>query len=187
MSKRQIKEISSSNDENSQSGSSNDSEGKSSSDYSEDEANLSEESKNIDDPTSARIPHSEINKPNDFEDRKAAKRITDLENLYGLLPDIEPDVVEIHYDQFEGNAEKTYEFLNRGLNPYNRNIVVINSYGNSQPQNNNYVPVEPLNQDIMMVNNASIPMEEKKMISKALRKEKKKEIKKVTQARKIGF
>lgn len=178
---------------------------------SEDEAELSEESKTSDSATKhAAMPKSNITKPNEIEDRQTQKRIEDLENLYAMLPDQEPDIVEMHYDQFEGDTIKTYNYLSRGLNQYQGDqprVMVIDARGfQSVPHNHYDEDVVRLNDLISGGNNlqsekkrekeeirkANIDPEEKKMITKALdenykkeRKEMKK--KKVGKAKKHGW
>ena len=150
------------------------------------------------------MPFSDINKPNEIEDRNQAKRIEDLENLYELLPHTEPDVVEIHYDQFEGNVERTYNFLSKGMHHLGVNPlaseprVVVQMpvgadpftgapMGMGHPGYYHHPQPRPQqNEEEMVVNNAQLPEEEKEMINKALRSEKRK-VKKMKQAKKVGF
>ena len=131
------------------------------------------------------MPKSDI-KPNDLDDRQQQKRITDLENLYEMLPDVEPDVIEMHYDQFEGDTLMTYNYLSRGMHNFARAATAIFE-GGFTPYNDDYalhnlvtggslIP-PPRDMDEVQVAQANLPPEEKKMLNKAIKEEKKKEVK----------
>ncbi|CAI2378898.1 unnamed protein product [Moneuplotes crassus] len=162
----------------------------------EDEANLSDESKEEDQPGVYGMPTSDINKPNELEERRVAKRTTDLENLYALLPDVEADVVEIHYDQFDGNADRTYNYLNKKFNGISDNPMMALALAQSPnlgdsndlpPRSIYYRPAPQPDMDKVQVNTSNLPAEEKKMIKQALQEEKKKNAKKMKSAKKVGF
>ena len=145
------------------------------------------------------VPRNNI-KPSDFEDRQTDKRIEDLESLYAMLPDIEPDIIEIHYDQFEGDSLKTYNFLSRGLHQYGKimpqPIVIVDrgglfplvtTHGDDEVGLNDINLGGPIlrNRDEVAVEVSNLPREDKEMIKKALNDERK--IKKVDKAKKKGW
>ena len=149
------------------------------------------------------MPESNITKPNEINDRQKQKRIEDLENLYAMLPDHEPDIIEYYYNQFNGDTIKTYNHLSRGLDEYHSQprMIIVDQRGFTPMQPTNYdEDVDNLDDlvnggnrlqaqqriDKAQVNQANIDPEEKKMIEKALKDDYKKEKKEIKKKKKVG-
>lgn len=145
------------------------------------------------------VPQNNV-KPGDFEDRQQQKRVEDLESLYGMLPDVEPDIIEIHYDQFEWDPLKTFNFLSRGLHQYGKVIPqpiiivdrgglfpMIPTNGDDEIRLNDIVFSGPTlrDRDDIEVEHSNLPREEREMIKQALNNEKK--TKQVEKAKKKGW
>jgi hypothetical protein len=152
------------------------------------------------------MPDMKGAKANQHDERQQEKRIEDLENLYSLLPDVEPDTVEVHYEQFDQNAQKTYNYLSNGLHltgGINRgsniiaimpttvdedvalNDLILGGQMMQQPQVRSTGNVDPAQLEIIA---SDLPPEEKLMINQALKDEKDKRKKKsVEKAKKKGW
>lgn len=145
------------------------------------------------------VPHTAV-KPNELEERRVQKRTEELETLYAMLPDIDEEVVEIHYDQFEGDSLRTYNFLSRGLHQYNNSLqrpVVIADRGGFAPTTYGNQEDEQALQDLVsgggalqrreenQVEGANLPPEEREMIKNVLKEEREK--KQAPKAKKKGF
>ena len=145
------------------------------------------------------VPQTTV-KPNEIEERKMHKREDELETLYAMLPDIETDVIEMHYEQFEGDSLKTYNYLSRGLHQYNdsryrpariidRGGLVPTNPGNQEDEEGLQDLVSGGNairrQEDHQIDQANLPPEEREMIKNVLNKERQK--KQVDKAKKKGF
>lgn len=157
------------------------------------------------------MPDMKGAKANEHDARKEEKRIEDLENLYSMLPDVDPEVVEIHYEQFDRDTEKTYEYLNLKFNGIqglmgpgvlgpgmmgggifaitpgtDADDYALNDLVNGAPMLN--VALRPrVSNDQLQLMRSTLPDEEKEMINKALLDERKKNIKKVKEAKKTKW
>ena len=146
----------------------------------------------------------EINraKANNMEDQQQDKRIQDLENLYSMLPQVEPDIIEVHYEQFHKNADQTYEYLSRGkhLNQgrtaATRGLIVTRGTDDDDAALNDLIMGSPMipaprmrapvvSDEQLQILASDLPPEEKMMINNALTKEKRK--KKAETAKKKGW
>ena len=143
-------------------------------------------------------------KSNQHDDRQQQKRQEDLQNLYAMLPEVEPETIEIHYEQFEQDAQKTYNYFNRKANPFggiesamvitpstvDNDVAVIDLLMGegmaNQPGVRQASGVISPEQIQLMASN--LPAEEKLMINQAMEQDKKeRQKKKVEKAKKKGF
>ena len=132
---------------------------------------------------------------NNFENKSQHKRNDELETLYGMLPNIEPVTIEFKYEEMGQDSQKTYDYFTPTISQpriifvhHNLPPPTYDQYGDttySQNQNYGGYRLRLSDPDTARVENAPLDADEKKMIKKALKKEKKG--KQVGKAKKTGW